>query len=190
MGSLQPGLVEVGVALRDLDRRKPLPLAKVQVQQSRQRLDGQPVMAGDGGGGLHSAAHPAGIDGGDRPAICHVAQSPRPASARTRPTLRRPGLGSAPLCSRLSDRGARARYGVICSFPSSPDDQRRWYCITSTNRWSPSWVLLGYSCSQGIARSRPERRIWLSGASRVADVEHCNPTTLYRGLPTNGMQSI
>jgi hypothetical protein len=40
---------------------------------------------------------------------------------------------------------------------------------------------LGCCCSQGIVRSRLNRRIWLSGASRTAQIGRGGPTTLYRG---------
>jgi hypothetical protein len=40
---------------------------------------------------------------------------------------------------------------------------------------------LGCCCSRGIARSRLNRRIWLSGTSRTAQIGHGGPTTFYRG---------
>jgi len=60
---------------------------------------------------------------------------------------------------------------------------RNW--AVSLYGWSLSWVLLGCFCSQGIVRSRPERRIWLSGASRAAEVGPCSSTTLYRGTTSS-----
>jgi len=39
---------------------------------------------------------------------------------------------------------------------------------------------LGCRCSQGIARSRSRRRIWLSGVSKAVPVGYNGSTTLYR----------
>jgi hypothetical protein len=62
--------------------------------------------------------------------------------------------------------------------------------VISDFGWSPSWVLLAIFRSQGIVRSRPERRIWLSGASRAVEVGFCSSTTLYRGTIRFRIRSV